>query len=310
MPEESYAWLPREELLRFDEIARVARIFAGLGASRVRLTGGEPLLRRELPTLCAMLADIEEVDEVSLTSNGLLLPEQATDLKRAGLARVTVSLDTLDAARFAELTRMAELHRVIAGIDAARAAGLDLKLDTVVLRGKNDDELCSLLHFARERGAELRFIEYMDVGGATRWSAREVVSRAEMLAVIEREWGPPTPEPRRGASPAERFVLPDGTSFGIIASVTAPFCAACDRSRVTADGRWYQCLYASSGIDLKRHLRAGTSDEQLATFIGHAWQRRNDRGAEERARVADRTPLVPVSALRRDPHLEMHTRGG
>jgi cyclic pyranopterin phosphate synthase len=180
----------------------------------------------------------------------------------------------------------------------------------VVIRGVNDDELSDLVSFARGIGAEVRFIEYMDVGGATRWASGNVVSRAEILANVERVHGPAEPLDGRGSAPAERFRLRDGTVFGIIASTTAPFCRACDRARVTADGLFYTCLYAHAGLDLRAPLRAGASPADIASLVARAWEGRADRGAEERLAAADRERLLPVEALRRDPHLEMHTRGG
>jgi cyclic pyranopterin phosphate synthase len=169
-----------------------------------------------------------------------------------------------------------------------------------------------MLAFGREIGAEVRFIEYMDVGGATRWTAGAVVARPEMLAAIARAHGGAEPAPvgGRGSDPAERFVLADGTRFGIIASTTAPFCRACDRARLTADGLWYQCLYAREGLDLRALLRGGAPPGTIAEAVARAWQARTDRGAEERLAAESRGPIIPVEALRRDPHLEMHTRGG
>jgi len=178
------------------------------------------------------------------------------------------------------------------------------------MRGVNDDELADLIAFGRERRAEVRFIEYMDVGGATLWSADKVVSRAEMLERLGGVYGPIEPIREASSAPAERFRLPDGTVFGIIASTTAPFCRSCDRSRLTADGLWYLCLYASRGIDLRGPLRAGASDAELLGILQDAWSRRDDRGAEERLAARARSALLPVSELKRDPHLEMHTRGG
>jgi cyclic pyranopterin phosphate synthase len=311
MPEESYTWLPKPDVLTFEELRTVVRAFVRLGLSKVRLTGGEPLLRRDLPHLVAMLA-AEPLSDLALTSNGVLLREQAAALRDAGLGRLTVSLDTLRPERFTALTRRDGLGAVLDGIEAALAAGFaELKLDTVVLRGTNDDELGDLLRFARARGAELRFIEYMDVGGATQWSSERVVSRAEILARVEAELGPArlAAEPRL-SSPAERFVLEDGTAFGIIASTTAPFCGACDRARLTADGRLLACLYAHDGIDLRGLLRSGCDEEALAARLAAFWSERRDRGAEQRLALEQRGPLVPVERLRRSPHLEMHTRGG
>src|SRR5262245_28617366 len=266
MPEEEYVWLPRADILSFEELGRLADVFLALGVEKIRLTGGEPLLRRDLAVLVGILAGKRGLADLALTTNGILLAEQAEGLKRAGLARLTVSLDTLRPERFQALTRRDELARVLAGIEGARAAGFTgTKLNSVVLRGVNDDELVELLAFARERALEVRFIEYMDVGGATGWSAAHVVSRAEMLARIERELGRVEPDPAHDpAAPAERYVLPDGTRFGIIASTTEPFCSACDRARLTADGLFYTCLYAPTGIDLRSALRAGAGRDELA----------------------------------------------
>ena len=310
MPEDDYVWLPREGLLDFDELARVARLFSELGVDRIRLTGGEPLLRRGLPDLVAKLLLLETIGEVALTTNGVLLDSQAAALAAAGLRRITVSLDTLDPARFQRLTRKDEHTRVLAGIDAARGAGLAIKLDTVVLRDVNDDEIIPLLRYAASIGAELRFIEYMDVGGATRWRRASVVTREEILVRVREAFGAVEPLSGRGSAPAETYRLPSGASFGVIASVTAPFCRACDRSRVTADGMWYPCLYAARGLDLKAALRGGATDDMLRALLETAWRKRDDRGAEVRALLPDREALIPASALRGDPHLEMHTRGG
>jgi len=311
MPEKDYAWLPRRDILHFEEIGRLAGVFSELGVDRVRLTGGEPLVRRDLTELVAILARNPRLRDLAMTTNGLLLADSAADLWAAGLHRVTVSLDTLHADRFRELTRFDALDKVIAGIDAASAAGFDtVKIDSVVMRGVNDDELADLLAFGRERGAEVRFIEYMDVGGATQWSPERVVSRTEMLESLGRVYGEIVPIREVSTAPAERFRLVDGTTFGIIASTTSPFCRSCDRSRLTADGLWFLCLYASAGIDLRGPLRAGASDDDLRRILETAWVRRDDRGAEERLANRERGTLLPVAELKKDPHLEMHTRGG
>jgi cyclic pyranopterin phosphate synthase len=311
MPEEHYAWLPREDLLTVDELARLAGVFVRAGVVKVRITGGEPLLRPDLPALVASLSRRPGLEELALTTNGVLLGDRARELFDAGLRSLTVSLDTLDPARFAAISRRDQHGAVLEGLEAARAIGFPtLKLDCVVVRGTNDDELEAMLGFARDLGAEVRFIEYMDVAGATRWTPAQVVSRAEMLARISRHFGPVTAAPSAPSAPAERFRLDDGTTFGIIASVTAPFCRACDRSRVSADGQWFPCLYAMDGLDLRGPLRAGQGDDQLLDLVRRAWARRADRGAELRAGLADRRPLLPLEALRADPHREMHTRGG
>jgi len=211
--------------------------------------------------------------------------------------------------RMRELARTDRHADVLEGIAAARQAGFSVKLNTVVMRGVNDDELVALIEFARAHQAEIRFIEYMDVGGATEWTAEQVVSQREMLESVSKHYGSLAPIPA-GNAPAERFRLADGTTFGIIASTTAPFCRSCDRSRLTADGTWFLCLYAERGIDLRAPVRAGASDAELAELISATWQERTDRGAEERLGLQERAPLYRVSGLRADPHREMHTRGG
>src|SRR5262245_45206957 len=314
MPERDYVWLPRKDILDFEEISTLVDVFTELGVDRVRLTGGEPLVRRDLPKLVRLLAAKPALKDLALTTNGVLLAEQAAALREAGLKRVTVSLDTMRRDRFQTLTRFDDHARVLAGIEESARAGFDaVKLDSVVIRGVNDDELVALLDYGRLVGAEVRFIEYMDVGGATRWTRDKVVSRAEMLGTLARHYGPIRPVLEKSSAPAERFRLPDGTVFGIIASTTAPFCASCDRSRLTADGLWYLCLYARQGIDLRQPLRNGADHDALAALIIPGWQARRNRGAEERKALethGERSTLIPLERLRKDPHLEMHTRGG
>jgi cyclic pyranopterin phosphate synthase len=311
MPEQDYVWLPRESLLTFEELGSVVDAFLPLGVDRLRITGGEPLLRRDLPVLIEALAARSGLVDLALTTNGVLLRHQAQALRAAGLHRITVSLDTLQRDRFEALTRMDALDAVLSGIEAAADADFtSLKLDTVVIRGMNDDEMVALLEYGRRMGAEVRFIEYMDVGGATRWTRDAVVPRREMLARLEAHYGPVMPVPEQSSAPAARFLLPDGTMFGIISSTTAPFCASCDRSRLTADGVWLVCLYAAAGTDLRRSLRAGASREDLQRLVAAVWSVRADRGAEERLEMDRETTLIPVRTLKRDAHLEMHTRGG
>jgi cyclic pyranopterin phosphate synthase len=310
MPEENYVWLPRENLLRFEEISALVDVFLALGVTKVRVTGGEPLLRRDLHTLVAMLAAKPALADLALTTNGVLLAEQAEALRASGLKRLTVSLDTLRPERFAQLTRFHALDAVKDGIAAAARAWSSLKIDSVVMRGVNDDELADLVEFGRTVNAEVRFIEYMDVGGATRWTPERVFPREEMLARLRERYGGVEPIPKVDAAPADRFALPDGTTVGIIASTTAPFCRECDRSRLTADGLWYLCLYATQGINLGEALRAGATGEDLRQIVERGWLARDDRGAEARLALRDRRAFVPINALRTDPHLEMHTRGG
>ena len=310
MPEADYLWLPREDLLQFEEIERLVDQFLHLGVEKVRLTGGEPLLRRDLPALVERLARRSKIRDLAMTTNAVLLAANAADLKAAGLQRVTISLDTLQRDRFIKLARFDELPRVLAGIDAAVDRFPGFKIDSVVIRGTNDDEIIPLIEFAKTRGAEIRFIEFMDVGGATTWSMSQVVSRSEILDTVAAHYGPVDALREETSAPADRYRLPDGTVFGIIASTTEPFCRTCDRSRLTADGVWYLCLYATRGIDLRGPLRGGANDEALRNMITSVWQARTDRGAESRLSLRDRSPLIPLQALKRDPHLEMHTRGG
>lgn len=314
MPEEDYVWLKRDELLSFEEIAALARIFTKLGAGKVRLTGGEPLLRRDLDRLIKQLTGDENLRDLALTTNGVFLSAQAAALRRAGLRRVTVSIDTLQPERFRRLTRRNNLQDVLEGIRAAGDADFErIKFNTVVVRDFNDDELSDILALARETNAEARFIEYMDVGGATRWTRRAVVSRDEILARLTKTFGRIETLAGRGAMPAERYRLEDGTTFGIIASVTAPFCGDCDRSRLTVDGVWLLCLYAETGVNLREMLRGGESIEEIALRIRQIWTERAERGAEERRQLdwsGTRQSLYQIQDLRRHPHREMHTRGG
>jgi GTP 3',8-cyclase len=314
MPEEEYTWLPRETLLSFEEMNVLTGLFTELGVDKVRLTGGEPLLRKELPGLIRMLLKNPRIKDLALTTNGLLLAEQARAFYDAGLHRMTISLDTLRPDRFKVLTRRDSHAQVLEGIDAVVRAGFKgLKLDTVAIQGFNDDELVDLIEFGKQIRAEVRFIEYMDVGGATDWSMEKVLSRAAMLQALSRHYGPIEPVMEQSSAPAQRFVLPDGTSFGIIPSTTTPFCSTCDRSRLTADGMWYLCLYAKDGIDLRQPLRSGASMEEIKALIRSVWQGRRDRGAEARKaleQVGRRATLIEIDKLRQDPHLEMHARGG
>jgi cyclic pyranopterin phosphate synthase len=312
MPEDDYVWLPREDVLHFEEISSLVDVFVALGVDKIRLTGGEPLLRRDLASLVGMIARKPGIKDLALTTNGVLLEQQIDALKAAGLGRITISLDTLDRGRFKALTRFDELDAVHAGIRAARRAFERVKIDTVVIRGVNEDELVSLIEYGRDANAEVRFIEYMDVGGASRWSPDRVLPRHEILEALARHYGEITTVDEPGSTaPAERFALRDGTTFGIIASTTEPFCRTCDRSRLTADGMWYLCLYATRGIDLRAPLRRGASADDLQALVAAGWRGRRDRGAEERLALGERRAFVPVQdLLRKDPHLEMHTRGG
>ena len=311
MPEEKYTWLPKKQILSYEESAALVRALIPLGVTKIRLTGGEPLLRRDLADLVTRLARIDPLEEIALTTNAVHLEALAPDLLEAGLHRITVSLDTLRPDRFREMTRRDDLDQALAGIRAARRAGFrGTKLNTVVIRGKNDDELTDLLRFGAAEGVEIRFIEYMDVGGATQWSMDSVVSATEMLQRIQSELGTVEPlETQRSSAPADRFQLASGQSFGIIASTTRPFCSQCDRARLTADGRFFTCLYAQDGEDVAGVLRE-SGPEAAAQEIARIWTARTDRGAEVRFDAKDRGALADPETLRGKPHLEMHTRGG
>ncbi len=313
MPEANYVWLPRAAILSFEEIDRLVGVFGGLGVGKIRLTGGEPLLRHDLVSLVRMIHRRPGIRDTALTTNGILLGQNAAALRDAGLTRINVSLDTLRPERMQAFGQSARHADVLEGIAAAQGAGFTgIKINSVVIRGFNDDELISLLEFGQTRGLELRFIEYMDVGGATGWSMAEVVSRKEMLERLTRHFGPIEPLPMEpgNPAPAERFRLADGTRFGIIASTTEPFCRTCDRARLTADGLFLLCLYAGGGLDLRAPLREGATDAELAGLLRAAWTARIDRGAESRATAEARGALYQVTTLRADPHKEMHTRGG
>jgi cyclic pyranopterin phosphate synthase len=311
MPEDEYVWLPRDSILRFEEVDRLVGIFSDLGVSRLRLTGGEPLLRHDLPLLVTMLARRPAIEDLALTTNGILLGAQAGALAAAGLHRVTISLDTLQADRMQAHARSSRHGDVLAGIVEAKARFGDVKLNAVIIRGFNDDEVPALLEFGRERGVEVRFIEYMDVGGANGWRMEDVVTQAEIRQLIAARYGPVEAVPEPGSrAPAERFRLPDGSVFGIIASTTQPFCRTCDRARLTADGHFLTCLYADQGLALRGLLRDGASDADLAARLRSVWQERTDRGAEMRLARSDRGALYPLETLRADPRKEMHTRGG
>ena len=311
MPEQDYVWLPRGDILTFEEIDTLVDVFTDVGVDRVRITGGEPLLRKNLPNLIALLARKTAIEDLALTTNGMLLADQVEALRAAWLPRITVSLDTLHTDRFKALTRFDGLDVVLRGLELAASAGFDsVKVDTVVIRAVNDDELVPILELGQRLGTEVRFIEYMDVGGATRWSMQDVVSRQEMLRRLSAHFGPISAVDEDTPAPADRFTLPDGTVFGIISSTTEPFCRQCDRSRVTADGLWYRCLYARTGTDLRGPLRSGVGADGLRDLIASRWHARDDRGAEERLSTKDRSTLIPVQTLLDEPHLEMHTRGG
>ncbi|WP_030775382.1 GTP 3',8-cyclase MoaA [Streptomyces sp. NRRL F-2664] len=314
MPEEHYTWLPRSDLLTVGEIGRLVDVFISLGVAKVRLTGGEPLIRPELSQIVSELAGRfgAGLRDLAVTTNGVLLAKHVAALKEAGLSRVTVSLDTLRPDRFEALSRRKSHGSVMAGIRSLAEAGFTgTKIDTVVMRGVNEDELADLIEFGRGVRAEVRFIEYMDVGGATGWQPSKVVSRAEILESLERHYGAaPVVVEAGGPAPADRYGLPGGRVFGVVSSTTQPFCSTCNRTRLTADGILLTCLYSLSGLNLRAPLREGASQAELRELVESVWLRRADRGAENRLAQRERGVFVPLDRLRDDPHLEMHTRGG
>jgi GTP 3',8-cyclase len=295
-----HAFLPRAELLTFEEIARLVRIFTGLGVEKVRLTGGEPLVRRELPSLVASLAAIPGVQDLTLTTNGVLLPEHADELKAAGLHRVTVSLDADDDATFMRMNDAGvPVSRVLAGIEAAEAAGLGpIKLNMVVKRGWNEHALLPMARRFRRTGRILRFIEYMDVGHSNGWRLDEVITADEILRTLSAELPLEPLPPSRPGEVAERYRYADGSGeIGIIASVSRPFCGDCNRARLSADGQLYTCLFATTGHDLRGLLRGGASDSDLDAAIRGIWEARDDRYSEIRSAETVSLPKVEMSYI-------------
>jgi len=295
-----HAFLPRAELLTFDEITRLVAIFARLGVEKVRLTGGEPLVRRELPALVRSLAPIPGMRDLTLTTNGVLLPEHASALKIAGLDRVTVSLDADDDATF---TRMNDagvpVSRVLAGIEAAEAAGLGpIKLNMVVKRGWNEHALLPMARRFRGTGRVLRFIEYMDVGHSNGWRLDEVITADEILSTIAAEFPLEPMPPTNAGEVAERYRYADGSGeIGIIASVSRPFCGDCNRARLSADGQLYTCLFATAGHDLRALLRGGASDDEIEATVRRIWEARDDRYSEIRSAETLALPKVEMSYI-------------
>ncbi len=303
MPKEHFGphfrFLPRAELLSFEEIARVARLFAGLGVKKLRITGGEPLLRTDLPKLVALLAQIPDVD-LALTTNGALLAAQADALAGAGLRRISVSLDSLDETVFRRMTESATTPReVLGGIEAAARAGLrPVKVNAVVRRGVNDHTIVDLARHFRGTGHVLRFIELMDVGITNGWRMDQVVSGQEIVARIARELPIEPVGPAYRGEVAKRWRYVDGSGeIGVITSVTQPFCGDCSRARLSAEGTLYTCLFASTGTDLRAPLRGGADDATLAARIREVWRGRDDRYSELRSDATRSLPRIEMSYI-------------
>ena len=302
MPKEifgrDYRFLPRSELLTFEEIERLARAFVALGVEKIRITGGEPLMRRDLERLIALLAPIEGLD-LTLTTNGALLPQKAGALADAGLRRITVSLDSLDDDVFRAMNDADfPVTRVLAGIEAAGAAGLPVKVNVVVKRGLNEDSVVDLARHFRGTGHVVRFIEYMDVGHTNGWRVDDVVPAAEIVAAIDREHPLEPVDAAYRGEVARRWRYRDGAGeIGVIASVTQPFCGDCTRARVSAEGQLFTCLFAVRGHDLRALVRGGEDDEGLRGAIAAVWERRTDRYSELRSAATEELPKVEMSYI-------------
>ena len=286
---ESYKFLPKNEILSFEEIARLARIFVEFGVNKLRITGGEPLLRTDLHKLIAMLTGMPGLEDLTLTTNAFLLPQQAQQLKDAGLQRVTISLDTLDDEVFKEMNgRGISIDRGLQGIDAAAAVGLaPIKINAVVQKGVNDHTVVDLARHFKGSGHIVRFIEYMDVGNRNGWKWDQVVPAAEIVQQIDAEMPLEPVDSNYPGEVANRYRYRDGQGeIGVISSVSQPFCANCTRSRLSTDGKLYTCLFASTGVSLRDEMRAGASDDDLRNLITRIWTRRTDRYSEERTELA------------------------
>lgn len=309
MPFEEYEWINKREVLSYEEITRLATIFVQLGVEKIRLTGGEPLVRKDLEILIEQLSAVSGLKDLTLTTNGSLLVEKVPALAAAGLKRINVSLDTLDPERFREITRWGDLSKVLEGVFAAKQHGMHpIKLNTVIERGVNEDEIIPLVDFARTNGFAIRFIEYMDVGNANNWRLEKIVSKKEILErinahILLREVGR-----KEGSAPSVDYEYVDGSGeVGVVASVTEPFCSTCTRVRVTADGKLVTCLFSERGHDLKALLRNGATDESIKEFIAAVWRGRTDRYSEERFEA-----MQSAEGYRAQEHkkIEMITLGG
>jgi cyclic pyranopterin phosphate synthase len=302
MPKEvygrDYVFLPRRDLLTFEEIARLARVFAGLGVEKIRLTGGEPLIRRDVERLVEMLAEIPDLD-LTLTTNGAVLAQKTKALRDAGLGRITVSLDSLDDDVFRAMNDVDfPVQTVLEGIETASAAGLPVKVNVVVKRGMNEDSVLPMARHFRDRGHVVRFIEYMDVGHTNGWRLDDVVPAAEIVAAIDAELPLEPLPPRYPGEVAERYRYRDGSGeVGVIASVTRPFCGACTRARLSADGSLYTCLFATTGHDLRALVRGGAGDDEIAASLGGIWRERTDRYSELRSAATHDLPKVEMSYI-------------
>ncbi|WP_405027652.1 GTP 3',8-cyclase MoaA [Lentibacillus songyuanensis] len=289
MPKEifgdDYAFLPESELLNFEEIIRVATSFANLGVEKIRITGGEPLLRKNLDQLIAKLIAIDGITDIALTTNGILLPKRAAKLKEAGLKRVNISLDAIEDEVFTKINgRGVPIRPVLRGIEAAQQAGLTVKINMVVKKGMNENQILPMARYFKGKDIILRYIEFMDVGNHNGWDLNNVISKKQIIDQIHQEMPLEAAEENYYGEVASRFRYKDGEGeIGVISSVTDSFCGTCTRIRLSADGKLYTCLFASNGYDLRSRLRAGLTDDELQTNLSKLWQRRRDRYSDERA---------------------------
>jgi cyclic pyranopterin phosphate synthase len=308
MPLDQYEWINKREILTFEEITRLAMLFVQLGVEKIRLTGGEPLVRRNLERLVEKLSVIAGVKDLCLTTNGALLAEKVQSLKRAGLRRINVSLDSLDPDKFRRMTKRGDLDRVLEGLFAAKRHGLEpIKLNAVIERGVNDDDILDLVEFSREHGFGMRFIEYMDVGNSNNWTSEKLVPKKEIIERIHSRYPLKEGGRAQGSAPAVDYEFIDGRGdIGVIASVTEPFCSSCTRARITADGKMVTCLFSDVGHDLKALLRNGTSDEEILKLLGSIWRKRDDRYSDERLEALRTSKYDPKSHKK----IEMISLGG
>jgi cyclic pyranopterin phosphate synthase len=308
MPLDQYEWINKREILTFEEIARLAALFIQLGVEKIRLTGGEPLVRQNLELLVAKLSAIEGLKDLCLTTNGALLADKVEALKQAGLRRINVSLDSLDPDKFKEITKRGDLGKVLDGLFVAKSCGLEpIKLNAVIERGVNDDDIISLVEFSREHGFAMRFIEYMDVGNANNWTSEKLVPKQEIIAKIHSRYPLKKVGRAQGSAPSVDYEFVDGGGdIGVIASVTEPFCSSCTRARITADGKIVTCLFSEVGHDVKAILRSGASNEDILKLLSSIWTNRSDRYSQERLEALQDSRYDPKSHKK----IEMISLGG
>ncbi|HZS43540.1 MAG TPA: GTP 3',8-cyclase MoaA [Blastocatellia bacterium] len=286
MPFDEYVWVDHRQILSFEEITKVASIFVRLGVDKVRITGGEPLVRQDLEVLIEQLSALKSqgLEDICLTTNGALLAQKATALKAAGLDRVNISIDSLNSEKFRQITKRGDLSKVLEGVFAAKEAGLcPIKINAVIERGVNDDDILGLVEFSRKHGFGIRFIEYMDVGNSNNWKSEKLVPKKDIIENIAAVYPLREVGRQNGTAPSVDYEFVDGIGdLGVIASVTEPFCSSCTRARLTAEGKLVTCLFANTGHDLRSKMRNGCTDDDLTNLISAVWRNRTDRYSDER----------------------------